>query len=620
MGLNKEQALAVSHRDGPMMVLAGPGSGKTHTLVQRIIHLIEHEGIPPSQILVITFSKKAAKEMQDRFRTNTEGNIYPVTFGTFHAIFYHILKHNYNYSKDSILTTKQKIEYISEITHRQMPDCDDVENKAIHFLEKISKYKSLCGNKTERLEKLSLLEEEQETFVCIYDAFEKKMRNEGKIDFDDMIYLCNKLLRENEHVRNKWQSIYKYFLVDEFQDINETQYSTLELLAGKDNNIFAVGDDDQSIYGFRGARPQIMQEFVNNMPDCKVVNLRKNYRCSEHIIATAAKVISHNSNRIEKYQLAEKKDKDKGIIDTVTFATALDEAEFVVNVINSSAEENGYIKSTAVLYRTARDANLIEEKLVKHGIPCVRNKENDFFYDNEFIKDIMIYIKLAVNADKSMRRRDIYAVLNKPDRGLSREGIVDDNISENIEKYYMSSENSRINWHKLISDIKKLKDMCPFLAVNYILKGIGYEKYMKKGMLSRGQSFEKYNSLKEELLIRSKEFKSLSDWLLFVDAMRENAGNSAVEENENKLKGKVVMQTIHASKGLEYDTVFIIGLMEGSFPHNKAVTEEDIEEERRLLYVAITRARYNLYIIGHGDNEYGKRVSRFIGEINGQTV
>ena len=248
--LNAEQALAVKHVRGPMLVLAGPGSGKTFTLVERIRNLIENENISPGKILVITFSKKAAIEMQARFNNLIKDKNYPVTFGTFHAIFYHILKCHKNYSKDSIITPKIKKSYLGYIARKH--NINELLNESVmeDYLSKISYFKTSNLTVDEKIEYLALDENEKSKFLLVYEEYKKRCIEENKIDFDDMLYQCLFLLKTNKKILNDWRSVYKYFLVDEFQDINDVQYEVLKLLAGYEFNVFAVGDDDQSIYGF----------------------------------------------------------------------------------------------------------------------------------------------------------------------------------------------------------------------------------------------------------------------------------------------------------------------------------------------------------------------------------
>lgn len=626
MGLNREQALAVSHKDGPMLVLAGPGSGKTHTLIERIVHLIEDEHVRPEEILTITFSKKAAEEMQERFEKRIGDHFYPVSFGTFHAIFFHILKQHYNYSSDSILTPKLKFKYLSSV-------CEDMENKDAFneaflsdFINKMSLYNSMTLDVEDRLRVLNITGDEAKAFIDIKSAYEELIKKEGKLDFDDMLYMCKELLSNNEAVRERWQNRYRYFLVDEFQDINDVQYDVLNLLAGENKNIFAVGDDDQSIYGFRGSKPELMRKFMEENSNCQVVNLSKNYRCPKVVIDSAAKLINNNKLRIDKFQTAEKVDKDIGEVHTMTFESVIEESEYVISKIKENITDKGNVRSTAVLYRTAQCANYLEERLIVEGIPYDRKNEKSDFYDMEFVKDIIAYLRIAsCNKLDRISRSDLYRIINRPERNLTREGIKDNPYPDDLCNCFSKYPSKTIIWNRFVSDIKVIGKYTPFLAINYVLKAIKYDEYMRKMYYSKGKDKAFVDELLDELIERSRQFETIKDWLIYIDAIKESKNDISTSDTRyrskkfdpNSKKGKVVMQTVHASKGLEYDNVFIIGLTEGIFPHNKADSVEAMEEERRLMYVAMTRARKNLYIIGRGDYAHGKHVSRFVGELKG---
>jgi len=609
MGLNKEQAEAVNHVYGPMLVLAGPGSGKTFTLVERVRHLIEEVGIPPSEILVITFSKKAALEMQARFNRLVGENNYPVSFGTFHAIFYHILKQNYSYSKDSILTPKMKTEYMERVIRKL--DYSEEDNEAFigDLLSKISLYKTMSGDKEKKINNMNMPKEDIEKFIKIYEEYDILTRNNRKIDFDDMLYDCFNLLRTNENILMEWQKRYKYFLVDEFQDINDVQYDVLTMLAGKDRNVFAVGDDDQSIYGFRGSKPSLMKRFLRESDGIITVNLCKNYRCPQCVIDAAERLILNNCDRIEKHQISRKNDRTEGSVRIEVFPSIVEEADFIINELIDRREKEGKIVSTAVLYRSSQSVSYLCERLLETGIPFKTDSRKASFYDAEWAIDIITYLKLAIYFPFA-NRKDLFRIINRPDRKVSRDAFIDDDID--LKNIYFPASYENQMWKKFVNDLQNIRDMTPFAAVSYILRVIGYESYMKERQTKKGYSLETINRFKEEILFRAKSFVSIKEWISSIEYIRENDKKIP---DETYSQGFVLLQTAHASKGLEYDNVYILGLQEGIFPHNKANSEESILEERRLLYVAMTRARKELVIIGRGDNEHGKRVSRFISEL-----
>lgn len=612
MALNEEQNVAVNHVAGPMMVLAGPGSGKTYTLVERIRHMIEDECINPLEILVITFSKKAALEMQERFEKNNN-KFYPVTFGTFHAVFYNILKQHYNYDKDSLINVKTKQEYISQIA--ESLGYDDICNGLFidETIRNISFFKSFSGTDEDKIIRLGLSEEESNVFIKIYNEYNKYLTVNRKIDFDDMLYKCLMHLKENRMALLQWRSIYKYFLVDEFQDINEIQYEVLMLLAGEEKNIFAVGDDDQSIYAFRGSNPLLMKKFIDDF-NARVVNLSKNYRCAECIIESAKRLIINNKSRIEKVQTAEKMDKDNGNVYIENFLSEIDEAKYIISKIKEIIE-NKPNEKIAVLYRTTRNGDLIEEKLTMAGIPYERKEEKSNYYESDFVLDVLSYLKIAAG---SRDRRDFFRILNKPNRGLSRECITDNPLEDNLYRYFSKYPKMRMNWIKMISQIDMLKKMNPYSAVNYIFKGMNYESYFRSMYVKKGYKDEIINEYIDELLDRAKAFESVNEWLSYINEYKKaerDMQSFDVKNGEDKKENKVILMTAHASKGLEFENVFIIALKEGCFPHSKAVTEEGVEEERRLMYVAMTRAKNDLYLCGNGSVEFGKKISRFLVEL-----
>lgn len=555
--LNKEQTLAVHHVDGPMLVLAGPGSGKTRVLTERIRFLIEQQNISPGNILVLTFSKKAALEMQQRFFKLIGNNSYSVHFGTFHAVFFRILR---QYSNSQMESKK---------------------------------------------------------------TYEWKNKDRGiseQPDFDAMITDCRKLLLENHEQRRKWQNRYHYILVDEFQDSNEMQYDVLKILAGSRGNLFCVGDEDQSIYGFRGAVPKIMQKFKEDFPLCKQIELTVNYRCSDEIIQTAASLIQNNTDRIKacRQRTAVKYERTDAVT-ARSFMTKAEEANFVteelIRLKNTYEGRNDQIK-IAVLYRVQNAVSLLEEKLLLNGIPYERSEEQKGFYEEEWVLDVFAYLKLAIG---SREKTCIFRILNKPPRELSRECVTGENVDfEQMLLYYKNTPEQAVKLKDLLSDINMISKMPPFAAVTYIRKGIGYGGYLKQKMMKQGYDKEDIENLFDELLERSRKFRTIEEWLCYLEELCLTEIKKKTEENKRKSKKdgqlSVILQTIHASKGLEYDIVFVIGLTEGILPHKKADTLEKIEEERRLLYVAMTRARTKLYLCAVQKNK-ASGISRFTKEM-----
>ena len=598
--LNKEQLGAVNAVYGPVLVLAGPGSGKTHTLVERIRHMIEDEGISPSEILVITFSKKASIEMKERFLGITKNKTYPVYFGTFHAIFYNIVKEYYHFDNDSILTEHDKKDILNKVLiEKKIVDFDEDYKEGL--ISNISLLKNTINSEVDKKKLLLDIyasEDEVEQFLSILDEYITKCRINKKIDFDDMLIWCRNLLIGNEEILNRYRSRYKYFLVDEFQDINDVQYEVLMLLAGDDRNVFVVGDDDQSIYGFRGSKPELMQRFMNENKACKVIDLFRNYRCAECIIDVAGGLINQNKNRISKKQVASKENKEDGHVYVKIYSNASLEGEYVVDTIFNMKNEGGDLSNIAILYRTESAVSYIEEKLISKGIEFEKRTTRNNYYNQSYVKDIVAYLRLSQDKNDT---KSLYRILNRPQRGLNR-----DDVSMNNPDF-----------QRFMAAVDKIKYMTPFAAVNYILRAIQYGEYLYGGVIEKGFSIDNYEVMISELLTRAKEFDTIDKWIKYIDticALDENKGEQSTLKNSNS--NAINLLTAHASKGLEFETVFIIGLQDGIFPHKKAVTSEQYEEERRLLYVAMTRAKKNLFIIGRGEEKHAKRISPFIAEIS----
>lgn len=621
MQLNKEQLRAVNHVDGPMLVLAGPGSGKTHVLTGRVLALIRDRGIPPENILVITFSRKAALSMQHRFNALSDAD-YPVTFGTFHAVFFHILTYHGLYSKEGILNSKTKIEYIKRVgRHFKIENASDLSWQK-DMLSKISGYKNI-GDAIFDAELSEPGDNGRDEFFKIFNEYERMCAAAGVLDFDDMVYKCNELLACNEGVRSFWQRRYKYILIDEFQDINRKQYEVIKLLLdGRDKNIFAVGDDDQSIYGFRGAAPGIMKEFINDFAGCEVVNLQLNYRCAYEIVAIADRTIRHNNDRIERDMQKTLKGRKRGFTYIEKFESAEEEASYIINELGKYPPQD-----VAILYRSAHAISVLEDCLMTAGVNYIKSTPQISFYELESVKTVVSYFRIA--ADEATRE-DYLRFLNAASRNISREALNSDRDMPDVkynnryvyEKLKTYCEGEAINvcdridkWER---DFEMIRTLPPIAALNYILVGMGLKRHIENNYKKDYRYSITKEELLEELKERFKRFDTIEGLLKSVKDI-ENARNCEEEDRDGKgtadAGAGVTLMSVHASKGLEFPVVFIPALQDGLFPHHKYLGSiEGIEEERRLLYVAITRAKDVLYLCARG-TEHGKRVSRFIAEL-----
>ena len=545
MNLNKEQYKAAVHVNGPMLVLAGPGSGKTHLLVERIQMMIEKAGIPPENILVITFSKKAAAQMQARFERRTEGCMYPVTFGTFHAVFFNILK---DYDPDtSRLITEEEAERFAEHLKRSYDIFED-DTEPGEIIGLISSYRNLSDDFFTRNDRGRGIDEpEREAFIKLAGEYAMLCKNAGVIDFDDMILKCRDLFCKHEAFLRKWKKRYRYFLVDEFQDINDGQYELLRFLAGDEMNVFAVGDDDQSIYSFRGARPGLMKKFMHQYTGCRRVNLTMNYRCCENIIGAADTVVRHNRDRIERPLQRHLPSKSGGIVEILNFENSEVQAAFICDKITGLINEYGYRENDfAVLFRSDHCAKLFEQTASGRGFELKISGRCGYVPKETRIHEAYIRAK-----EGAASRADWFLIMNNPPRGLSREALYD-------------SGNDYIG------------------------------------------AFKKYYAQDPDML---KVVHGLEDSVRNYDITY----SPPVKDQPHRA---INVMTAHASKGLEFKCVFIIGLQEGLFPHHKSIRAGFVEEERRLMYVAMTRARERLYMCTIGTS-HGKRISRFAQEAYG---
>ena len=360
--VNLGQMTAIKHENGALLVLAGPGSGKTYTIIQRILHLIEKSNVDPASILVITFTKAAAREMKQRFRQKTAGRAWPVNFGTFHAVYYHILKTSCHYRSGNIISDYEKRELLKTILQRPGFTCTDEEETIDSLLGEISRFKNDGCPPENRDPECGLISREE--FARLYRSYDEALRREEKLDFDDMVLRCRDLLVSRPDVRKAWQQKFRYILVDEFQDINPMQYEVLRLLAQPENNLFIVGDDDQSIYAFRGARPEIMLGFRQDYPQAGIVELTQNYRSTPEIVAAAGRLIAANKSRFIKKAQAVSPSGEPVLYRG--YSTRDEENESIATEIARFPE--GF-NETAVIYRTNQDAAAMAEKLTEKGIP-----------------------------------------------------------------------------------------------------------------------------------------------------------------------------------------------------------------------------------------------------------
>lgn len=610
MKFNDEQIKAIKHDKGPMLVLAGPGSGKTSVITERIKNLIHNYKVNPSNILVITFNKAAANEMKNRFVNSNGSHADNVSFGTFHSVFYKIIKFSYNYNNNSVLSELEKRNIFKIIITKYDYDID-IEDEE-EFITDIINEISFIKNNMIDLEQYKPRVCNVNLFKRIYKEYEKTVNKANKIDFDDMLIICYELLKQREDILKVWQNKYRYILVDEMQDINKVQYEVIRMLGGKTANIFMVGDDDQSIYGFRGSDPKIMLGFFEDYKDAYKINLTKNYRSTDNIIEVSKKLIDNNTKRFKKRVQINNLVGSKPEI--LIFDNFHEEDKMVVSKITKYLHEGYDYKDIAVLYRTSIDVRHLLGKLMEYNIPFKIKDSVPNIYEHWAVANILTYIKIALGDNI---KANYLKIINKPKRYISRDAFCDTRVDLNsLIDYYKQKDYVVERIEKLHYDLLLIKKLNPFAAFNFIRNSVGYDDYIKEYAADKNIKAEDIFSIIDEVADSLKGIKTHEMMFEKIEEysreLKDNKERYAYEDDADR----VVLSTMHSSKGLEYRAVIIIDANEGIIPHSKAVKDEDIEEERRLFYVAMTRAKEHLHIFAVKERLNKKlKISRYIKEI-----
>ena len=569
--------------DGPAMVLAGPGSGKTTVITHRIKNLIEKAEVRPENILVVTFTKAAAISMQKRFSTLMNGGKGQlVTFGTFHSVFYKILRKSRRYEATEILSERQKTDYIREIIGRYGISSNDISELSQNIINDIGNIKGNMLNAQEYEPSCC----KKEDFIKVYNAYNLELKKDGKMDFDDILRECYLLLCENHTILEQWRELYKYILIDEFQDINRIQMNIIELLASPLNNIFVVGDDDQSIYGFRGARPEIMIEFKDYYPEAELIVLDVNYRSTQSIINVAGRVIENNKTRLDKCAHANN-DKDFQP-DIRKFRNQVEELKFVVSKIKEYENQGISLSEMAILVRNNSQIQEISSFLKNRKIEAESGKHRSNIYNGMVAKDILSYVRGALKFDGTYFNEDLIYVLNKPQRYISRQVVLSVNMNISaVRRIY-----SKNNIDSFLFHIEMIRKLPPQAALSYIRKGAGYEEYLRLYAIESNIPMSGLLKQLEQLVQECSKFNTLEHWINSIDSAQNSEGQNFGKNSsgEGGTNNRINIMTMHGSKGLEFKAVFIVDANQGIIPTSKALRERDFEEERRLFYVAMTRA------------------------------
>ena len=604
--LNTAQQKAVCHETGPMLVLAGPGSGKTTVLLCRISRLLERGLAKPQEILALTFSKAAAEEMKSRFE-NLNGAS-GVSFGTFHSIFFRILRSRYGWNVEQIFQEEERRNILRNSIEAEKWDIPDLEEYISQFFSQLS----LMNSELEQPNRFTPTGMPVEEFRKLYRAYEGYKERHEKLDFDDMLTQCYQLLREDAAVREYWQRKYKFILVDEFQDVNQAQFACSQILAEKHQNLFVVGDDDQSIYAFRGARPDFLLHFPTLYPAAKKVTLNTNYRSTERIVNLAERVIGNNEVRFVKNM--------KGIGeagDKVTFFLAEDaakEAAHIAEKIGRLLDEGMPLTEIAVIYRTNLQGGAFARELYKRGIPYDLRDNSGNVYEHWVAKDLLAYLLLAENeeSDSALRR-----ILNKPKRYIGKDLLAEaETMPYTLLRSFFVCPSLKgwqeENLENLRIDLNQIRKRTPYDAVKYIRKVIGYDEYLEEFAAYRRTSAQVLQEIADEIMETAKDCAD-------VRSFREQLERLSLQMKEqSRKKGQkrngVALMTMHGAKGLEFRAVFLPSLVEGIVPHEKGM--DTVAEERRLFYVAMTRASEKLCLSAILQRyEKERKPSRFLAEM-----
>ena len=606
MGFNEAQAQAIQHTDGPCLVLAGPGSGKTLTIVNRVKYLIEKQKVRPEEILVVTFTRFAAAEMKSRLCLVMGKRDLPVTVGTFHGIYYGILKWAYRMNQENILSETEKYQILRGVINKERMEIFDEEDFIQDIVAEIGKVK----NNRIPLEEFVSEKCSADAFRNIYRNYERHRKELKKIDFDDMLVLCYELFRSRPDVLAQWQKKFRYVLIDEFQDINRIQYDVIRMLAQPENNLFVVGDDDQAIYGFRGADSELMLGFGKDFPDAKQILLGMNYRSTANIVQNSLKLIENN---VERYSKKLEANREGGsCLHIQEVKDPVEEAEYVLEEIQKCKENGIKEEEIAILFRVHTDARAVVEAMVERKIPFQMKEHLPNIYEHFIAKDIMAYFRLATG---KRRRQDFLQVMNRPKRYLGRDSVSGSQVSfEDMRKFYCDKDWMIDRIDQFEWDVKMLMKMAPYAAIQHIRKRIGYDDFLKEYAFTHQINRSDLNEVLAEIEEAAKAFSSVEEWFAHVEEYTETL--KVKEKERNRPRPGVRLMTIHASKGLEFKQVFLIAANEGRIPYQKAKTDKEIEEERRLFYVAMTRAKDFLKIC-YVKIKNGKEVtpSRFVDEL-----
>ena len=613
--LNDRQREAVLYNEGPLLIIAGAGAGKTKTLTTKIAYLIEEEHVSPYNILAITFTNKAAKEMKDRLYLLVGSDASKLQVSTFHSFGLKLLRENYEtlgYDKNFvIMDSDDSLTVVKKILKDMDLDPKIYNPRAIRNKISSCKNEMMSPKAYERY----AISDYEKIVQQVYEKYETKLQRNNSVDFDDLLLLPIELFKNNPDTLDKYQDLYKYLLIDEYQDTNEAQYILTKLLCAKHRKITCVGDDSQSIYSFRGANYKNILNFEKDYQDAKTILLEENYRSTSTILDAANQVIKNNIQRKDKNLWT-----NRGVGEKIKYYRAYnerDEAQYVIRKVKELVNRGTEYQDISVLYRTNAQSRVLEEEMLKENLPY-RVIGSFYFYSRKEIKDLIAYLRLIHNSKDNV---SLLRVINTPKRGIGLKTI--ENLTEQADLngtsiYEAISSGKELEFKSTIEKLKLLSDELTLTElIDKVLdaSGLRAELEAEKSLEAevRLENLEEFKSITKSFEER-EGLISLEDFLLEISLI------SDVEEYKDD-PNRISLMTVHSVKGLEFNHVFVVGMEEGIFPHmNSLMENSELEEERRLCYVAITRAKDDLHLINARRRTlFGKEqinpVSRFISEI-----
>ena len=590
------------------MVLGTPGSGKTTVIINRIYELIEHYSVKPENILVITFTRAAALSMRERFMNMSDTDFTYVRFGTFHSFFYWIIRTAYG-NNIEVIDEFQKKNVIKRIVTDVTKEYDNED-----LVNSIISQMGIISSDMIDIENYYSRDISADDFRLIYKRYKEYKKENGLIDFDDMVSMCYDLLVKRPDILDSIRRRYPFIMVDEYQDTNLLQYEILKLLAHPLDNLYVVGDDDQSVYGFRGARPDIMRQFKKEFKGAEVMRLSYNFRCPENVVRLSDKIISGNKERYNK-NLKAANDRN-GLISITKVKEISNENELIVRRIRQAKEKGMDYKDIAVLYRTNRGPERLIYKLQEYSIPFEIKDVLPDIFSHPVVKPVINYIEFALGNNS---RSVFLGFMNKPVRYISRDMLKSDEITiPGLLKEAKGKDYLEQNIRRLGSELRTITKLTPYAAVNYIREAIGYNKYLKKSAAEKGVDYDEMKDILDDFQSMVKDLENFNDFFNMIEDTRELLKKQAeLNHSENsEPKDGVQLMTMHSAKGLEFRTVHIMDVYNGNIPFKKSKTPLEKEEERRLLYVAVTRCSDELYIyIPEIVGEKAVKPSVFLGDV-----